>query len=662
MNINEFNTNYLNPLLQKISTENKNLVLMGDFNINLLNAEHDVNISNFVDILSSYSLLPHINLPTRITQHSKTLIDNIFSNLNSDFFSGNILAGISDHLPQFLLIDKFSKYSFVPNYQYRNWKKLNQEIFLKDFKDIQWNKILEFDKNDVNLSFTLLFETLDKLIEKHAPLQTLSRGSKQRTNKPWITKGIIKSMYTRNKLFQSYQREKNPILKCELLTKYKSYRNLITILCKQSKDQYYKSYFATNLHNSKSIWKGINSILGRSKNNKNSSVKSLLVDNSVCSDPQIIANTFNNFFSKVADNVRRKIPQPFYRYSDYLSNPNPNSLFLTPTDSTEILDFINTLDQSKSSGPHSIPPKVLHLIKNDISVLLAKLFNLSFSDGIFPDILKLAKVIPVFKNKGSTLECSNYRPISLLSNVEKIFEKIIYKRTYSFLNRNNVLYNYQFGFRRSFSTSHALMSISQSIYDALDKGNFACALFIDLEKAFDTVDHSILSAKLLHYGIRGTALNLFSSYLKNRKQFVSVSGANSETSNNKHGVPQGSVLGPLLFLIYINDLHRTIWHGKVYHFADDTNLLHVHKSIKSLQHKCQSDINHLRFWLQANKISINASKTEYIIFTPKRKKPASNFKLKINGHRLNSSKKIKYLGIMLDSDLSWRTHIKLSAF
>ena len=294
MNINEFNNNYLNPLLHKISMENKNLVLMGDFNINLLNAEHDANISNFVDILSSYSLLPHINLPTRITQHSKTLIDNIFSNLNSDFFSGNILAGISDHLPQFLLIDKFSKYSFVPNYQYRNWKKLNQEIFLQDFKDIQWNKILKFDKNDVNLSFTLLFETLDKLIEKHAPLQTLSRRSKQRTNKPWITKGIIKSMYTRNKLFQSYQREKNPILKCELLTKYKSYRNLITILCKQSKDQYYKSYFATNLHNSKSIWKGINSILGRSKNNKNSSVKSLLVDNSVCSDPQIIANTFSS--------------------------------------------------------------------------------------------------------------------------------------------------------------------------------------------------------------------------------------------------------------------------------------------------------------------------------------------------------------------------------
>lgn len=465
-------------------------------------------------------------------------------------------------------------------------------------------------------------------------------------------------MYSRNKIFQAYHREKNQTKKNNLLNHYKQYRNLITLLCRQSKDSYYKSYFSTNLNNSKLIWKGINNILGVNQSSKNS-IKSLKINNSICNDPQNIANTLNNHFCTVADKVRSKIPNSFKHFSDFLDNPNPNTFFLSPTDPGEVLSYINSLNLEKSSGPNSISNKILILLKFEIAVHLSKLINLSFSSGVFPDLLKIAKVIALFK-KGSPLDCSNYRPISLLSNVEKIFEKIIFKRLYNFIKHNNILFFRQFGFRKSFSTSHALMSITQLISNALDQGNFACALFIDLEKAFDTVDHIILLRKLSHYGIRGHSLELFSSYLSNRKQIVSLSGISSCSNIIKHGVPQGSVLGPLLFLIYINDLFHAIKFGEVHHFADDTNLLHVNKNLKHLQKACQSDIKRLCYWLNANKISMNTSKTEYIIFKPRRKSTHNfNFKLKINGKRINSSVMIKYLGISLDSDLSWRSHINL---
>ena len=183
--------------------------------------------------------------------------------------------------------------------------------------------------------------------------------------------------------------------------------------------------------------------------------------------------------------------------------------------------------------------------------------------------------------------------------------------------------------------------------DSLDKGNYGCGVFIDLQKAFDTVDHKILLKKLFHYGIRGNANTLLQSYLHNRQQFVSIMGFESEKTFINHGVPQGSVLGPLLFLIYINDLHRAIKYSYVHHFADDTNLIHFNKSLKNLAKKVNLDLKFLYPWLVANKISLNASKTEYIIFRHPRKAINYNIKLKINGTKLYSSNQIKYLCIWL---------------
>ena len=304
------------------------------------------------------------------------------------------------------------------------------------------------------------------------------------------------------------------------------------------------------------------------------------------------------------------MPPTYNHFSRFLGTPNPHSIFLAPTTPEEIAKVISSFSTSKSSGPNSIPVRVLKLLKLDISEPISTLINRSFSAGVFPSALKVSKVIPVFKNKGSPLEVSNYRPISLLSNIEKIYEKVMYTRLMDFLNRFKQIYSRQFGFRKAHSTVNTLINIVERIRGSLDKGEFACGVFVDLQKAFDTVDHEILLAKLNHYGVRGIANTWFKSYLSDRSQFVCLSNHKSKIKAVKHGVPQGSVLGPLLFLLYINDLHHSIKSSETYHFADDTHLLNFAKSVWSLCGKINSDLRVLVSWLNANKISLNADKTQ----------------------------------------------------
>ena len=259
------------------------------------------------------------------------------------------------------------------------------------------------------------------------------------------------------------------------------------------------------------------------------------------------------------------------------------------------------------------------------------IFNLSFSSGVFPSGLKIAKVIPIHK-KESKLKCSNYRPISLLSNLDKILEKLMHNRIYEFLEKYKLKYPLQFGFRQHYATFYALRNLTESITKAPDEGNFFYGLFVDLEKAFDTVDHNILLKKQDHYGVRGTSNKWFESYLTDRKQFVSINGFNLNISAITRGVPQGSVLGPLLFLISINDLNAAIKDCKVHHFADDTNLLNI--KAKHLNKFINIGLKNLTKWLNANKIYLNFSKTEMVLFRPKRKTMDFNLNMKLNGKRL----------------------------
>ena len=228
----------------------------------------------------------------------------------------------------------------------------------------------------------------------------------------------------------------------------------------------------------------------------------------------------------------------------------------------------------------------------------------------------------------------------------------MYKRWYTFFNKNNVIYNLQFGFKKQYSTSHALINITMKIRKALDDGNVGCGVFVDLQKAFDTVNNKILLANLNHYGIRGVSNDWFKSYLSNRNQYVSINGYESGLAALNCGVPQGSVLGPLLLLLYINDLNQAIKICKVHHFADDTILVCLSNSIKKLNKLVNADLKHLANWLKVNKVSLNIKKTETVIFKSKQKKFEGDLKIKLCGKRLYPTESVKYLGVKIDANLS----------
>ena len=339
----------------------------------------------------------------------------------------------------------------------------------------------------------------------------------------------------------------------------------------------------------------------------------------------------------------------------YLKSNILQSFLISPTSPIEISNIINSLDVSKSPGPCPVPIKLLKMASLEVSIPFSIICNVSFYEGVFPEQNKVAMVIPSHKN-GATDDVNNYRPISLLSVFSKIMEKLMASRLTNFLELQEIIYPNQFGFRAGYSTSHSLISITENIRKSLDNGKFGCGVFIDLKKAFDTVNHDILLAKLEHYGIHDEALDWFKSYLINRRQYVHLNGVNSSTRNISCGVPQGSVLGPILFLLYINDLPNISDKLKFYLFADDTNIYFESNNLKLLERTMNKELEKLYEWLCINRLSLNISKTNFVIFSPPNK-PKIPVTIKINKEAIDETKYVKYLGILIDSELSFKYHI-----
>ena len=306
---------------------------------------------------------------------------------------------------------------------------------------------------------------------------------------------------------------------------------------------------------------------------------------------------------------------------------------------------------NKGVGPNSIPTKILKDCKLQFSKPLSDMINTCFTTGIFLSALKVANIIPIHK-KGDKLNCNNYRPISLFSNISKSFEKMMHIRLTSFLKKNKVLSSFQFGFRNKHSTNHVLISLTEMIRSTLDNDQFACGVFIDLQKGFDTVDHKILLFKMNHYEVKGILYEWFKSYLTNRQQFTTVTKKQSELSSVEFGVPQGSILGLLLFLIYINDINKAIIFSSVHHFTDDTNILYVSSSLKDINKKINHDLSNLVQWFTANKISLKVSKSELIIFKSHSKQITKHLNFRLSGQKIIPKNHTKYLGIVVDEHLT----------
>ena len=328
-----------------------------------------------------------------------------------------------------------------------------------------------------------------------------------------------------------------------------------------------------------------------------------------------VVKSFNNFFVNVGPNLARKIPDPLLPedWNDNLIVRNPSSMFLTAVEEKEIIDMVNKCKYKTSTDSNEIDMKVVKKVIEGISEPLTYICNLSFKTGKFPNNMKIAKVVPLYKT-GDRHHFTNYRPVSLLPQFSKILEKLFNNRLDKFINKHKLLSDSQYGFRANSSTSLALTESIEEITNAIDHKLHSVGIFIDLKKAFDTINHNILINKLERYGIRGLVLHWVRSYLSNRKQFVKLGDYCSSCLDIVCGVPQGSVLGPKLFILYINDICKVSKLLKLVLFADDTNIFCSGDDLAELLKDLTEEIIKLKNWFDYNKLSLNLAKTKIMLF------------------------------------------------
>ena len=602
------------------------------------------------------NFVPLVVMPTRITDKSATLIDHVYycdptKHKGSNAISaGNFWCDITDHLPNFVLFEKHREIKYDPdNLPYiKLCSPKNIEKFRTAVSEINWNELYQYTEPDEAYNF--FHNQINACYNKCFPTTKLSR--KRAKDKLWVTGGIKQSSNHKNKLYKKWLCSHNPHDK----EKYRSYLKVFKKVTLAAQVAYYREKFDIRINSIKQLWTNLNKISSLCRTKTSTKIDKLIFDNETVTDPRDICNKLNSYFCSIGPTLVQSLNTSGQNdFKHYCPPSCKNSMFCSPVIPEEIVRIINNFPNNKAPGRDNISSKMLKEICDTVVCPLTYIFNLSFETGIVPNLLKVAKVIPIYK-KGEKHLPGNYRPISLLSIYDKILEKLMYRRLSDFLEKNKILYAYQFGFRKNYSTTQAVMEVLDNIYQHWDNHEVTMGIYLDLQKAFDTVNHSILLQKLDIYGIRGTVLKWFRSYLNNRKQCTVLSDFESELEPVSCGVPQGSVLGPLLFLIYVNDIQYAISGANVKLFADDTNLFLHNRDPGQLFATANVCMAQLFNWFTANRLSLNLDKTNYSIFGPPHK-DIKTYNLYLNGKIIQNLECCKYLGIFIDSDLKWQDHI-----
>ena len=648
LSINRYET-----ILKKLHNIKAKVLLATDQNFDYLKIQNHKNTLDLFNHFLSSGFIPTTTVPSRITHTSTTLIDNIYVDTQHDMrliHSGTLIYDISDHLPIFLFYGKINKHKNKPLVlSCRSLNDSNMKLISDQLKKTDFSFLNNLNVDNAHEAFTNL---LTQITDTYAPLKEVKIHPKNVIYNPWMTPALLQSSKTLNKLYRKRLDKPQSHLSHQQYTKY---RQTFNTLKRIRKKDYYTELFENCKSNIRKTWHALNSISGRT-NDKSSINDKFRINTNIIQNPNEIANAFCKYFSEVGKTFAENIPASQHSFNKYLgTSKHQQSLFLSPTDPNEINKIINSLKPKKSSGHDLISTHFIKSIKDQICIPLSTLFNKSLETGYVPNIFKLAKVTPIYKAKDAQ-ELTNYRPISLLPSMSKILEKIIHKRLYTFLNSQNIFYHSQYGFRPKHSTINAITEFTSHILSSFDKHEYSLSVFLDLSMAFDTIDHNILLRKLNYYGVRGVALDWFRSYLSDRKQFVTFKDSNSNILRVDCGVPQGSVLGPLLFIIYTNDLPNAIKHSKCILFADDTTIFYSTKHLDELYENISFDLNTLSDWFKANKLSLNVNKTNYMIF--KNIKTPDNSKIiKIGTEIIEQTSIAKFLGIFIDDQLNWKTHI-----
>lgn len=616
------------------------VVIGGDANIDLFCNDNSTGI--YTDLMHSKSFVPYITLPTRETDHSCTLVDHLWSNNLCDVVSGVIKCGITDHYITFICLTGKSSDNNLIVKKFRNCSATNVDV-LRTELSVHLDQFHEYDSLDVDLRTEIFNNIFKKTYDECCPVKT-KHVSRSRLNKPWFNNELMAMCNRKHHLFRKYRSGEITF------SAYNEFKNKFTSILKKSKFNYFRNKFRRCQNDIKSTWKNVNCVLGR---NGKRSIDKVFHNGQSSEDPAFIPQVFNDYFSSVAQNLRSNIPIRSTSHLQFMGNRSHGSLDFKFADIIEVNRVIMDLP-NKSSNINSIPTFIFKYLSGTISPVLCDLFNSSYIEGRFPDCLKLAEVIPIFKS-GSPTEVKNFRPISLLSVVSKIFERLMRVRLVGFLENNNLISGHQFGFRSQRNTSDAILEFLTHAYNSLDTREHLVSVFLDLSKAFDTLDHSILTSKLEHIGVRGGVLKWFSSYLSGRRQIVTVGGFSSGERALTMGVPQGSVLGPLLFLIYINDMSRSSNTLNFVHFADDTTLFLSGSDLGDVCDVVNGELTRVDEWLMVNMLSLNVLKTTYMVIS--HSNVPNDLAIKIRNVNLERASVAKFLGVLIDDKLTFRNQV-----
>ena len=619
-----------------------NLIILGDFNIDL--RQDSVDAIDLDGLMTSFNCRSLIYDPTRISSSGRaSTIDHIWTNVDCDFNSGVVECDVSDHYAIFASFE-----STVPN-----------EVYIKKFRDHSEDALIRLNDNmleffnsypsctsETSLDDKVLYliNGIKLIYDDSCPIRAKSYSPKF-CSKPWIDKEIKKLIKFKHFFYTENRKSTIPSYV------YKNFKKRVSKMTNISRNDYIRNCFRSCANNTKRTWKAINKHLRNQKPRNKSFL--LKINGDIISSNSEVASRFNSYFSTVATDLENAIPPSTRSPLSYLTNLTHESFYMSPCASEEVRNLILGM-ADKSCPLFEVPVFIYKLYSEPLSVIICDLFNESIALGLFPDLLKIARVVPAHK-KGDRTNISNYRPFSVLPIISKIFERLMFGRFTKFLNRNNILVPHQFGFREKLSTSDAILEFLDSVYSAISDGKFLISVFLDFSRAFDTVNHEILLSKLHCYGVRGLAANWFRSYLSLRKQYVSIDDSFSPLSDVRLGVPQGSVLGPLLFLVYINDMYTSCPQLRLVHFADDTTAFATNKCDTRLNQILNSELQSIVTWLRCNRLSLNISKTSYMAFGPSSHN--TDLGLSINGIMIDQVTQFKFLGIVIDSNLNFKHQI-----
>jgi len=650
----QFNSEIV-QLLKIIDGEKKKIAFIaGDFNLDLVKQEKHAQTSEFLNNLLSYSYFPTIHSPTRISDASSTLIDNIFTNATQHSMSSAVVySSISDHLPIALHFEtKLTKITLPNIIRKRIFDNESMAQFHAELASID-NWFDAFDHCHVNSGTNAAYESFHAkytaIFDKHFPLKTIKLSHRLTPRHAWMTKGLVRACLKKSKLYGLYRKSGSD----EDKNKYNTYKKHLERLLNTAEKTYYSDRFKCLSGNLRKTWKLIGDMTGKVQ--RENVVGPFIVDGITITDKNDIVEKLNDYFVNIGSILSATIKPSTMHFSDYIKKSYLNSFVLFPTDAAEIIKIVSELKNKTSFGYDNIPVNIMKSTVNYIADPITTIINSSMNTGVFPDALKIAKVCPIFKN-GDKSDFQNYRPISVLPCFSKIFEKVVNNRLLYYLDSHGILNGNQYGFRKGHSTYMALIDLYDHISKAVEDREYSAGVFIDLSKAFDTLNHDILLKKLELYGVRGVALDWFKSYLANRSQCVSSGGVMSSLKPITHGVPQGSILGPLLFILYINDIVNCSKYLIFILFADDTNLFFSSTDIRQLCDVLNNELANLLEWFRANKLSLNVKKTNYILFGNRCFPTDGSFNLSIDGNSLQRVENTKFLGVYVDEKLNWKKH------